>query len=134
MNIAALFLVFSIFKPKLLEFEIVGSLLCLCVGCSVLYRTDILVYSGLSGVIHGLFGYYVIKDIIQKKNGLTTYLMLIILIIKIIYEQNFGASKETEEIIGAMVAIDSHLYGAICGVLMSVSMIFIESNLKKKGV
>ncbi len=130
MNLSALFLVFSIFKPKLLEFEIIGSLLCLFVGFSVLYWTEIAIYSGLSGVIHGLFGYYTIKEILLKKADLISLLMFILLIAKIVYEQNFGSSQQTTEMIGAMVAIDSHLYGAISGVVISLLTAFIKSKLK----
>lgn len=130
MNLSALFLVFSIFKPKLLEFEIIGSLLCLFVGFSILYWTEIAIYSGLSGVIHGLFGYYTIKEILLKKADLISLLMFILLIAKIVYEQNFGSSQQTTEMIGAMVAIDSHLYGAISGVVISLLTVFIKSRLK----
>lgn len=134
MNIGALFLIFMIFKPKLIEFEIIGTLLCLAVGISILAHTDIMRYSGLSGVLHGIFAYYVMKELFMTKFEKLTCLMLIGLIIKITVEQTIGSSGYVEEIINAKVATEAHLYGAIYGVLISIIAFAFKvlKNKKKK--
>ena len=56
-----------------------------------------------------------LMDIKHKEK--TGYLLLIGLMAKIIHEQIYGASADVERLIGAGVATDAHLYGAIGGLL-----------------
>lgn len=74
-------------------------------------------YVGLSGVLHGIFIFLLYKEI--KKHSTLAYVLLFIVILKISYEQFFGANADMARLIDAKVAIDAHLYGGICGVLFS---------------
>ena len=74
---------------------------------------DIALYVGLSGVLHGFFVWGALMDIKHKEN--TGYLLFIGVILKIAHEQIYGASADVELLIGASVATDAHLYGAIGG-------------------
>ena len=79
------------------------------------FSVNIELYVGLSGVLHGFFVWGALMDIKHKEK--TGYLLLIGLMAKIIHEQIYGASADVEILIGASVATDAHLYGAIGGLL-----------------
>lgn len=80
------------------------------------FAKNIALYVGLSGVLHGFFVWGALMDI--KHNEKTGYLLLIGVIAKIIHEQIYGASADVELLIGASVATDAHLYGAIGGLVV----------------
>jgi rhomboid family GlyGly-CTERM serine protease len=86
-------------------------------------------YVGLSGVLHGLFIWGAIEDIKAKER--TGYLLLLGVILKITHEQYYGASKDVADLIGANVAINAHLWGAIGGVLAVFFLMIIKSKTKK---
>jgi len=77
-------------------------------------------YLGLSGALHGLFAWGVIEDI--RKGDKTGYLLLAGLIAKLAWEGFMGASQNTEALIGAKVATNSHLFGAIWGLILALSI------------
>lgn len=95
-------------------------LLLLCLGTSIglLFGSDITIYVGLSGVLHGLFAWGVVQDI--QRDFKSGWLLLAGLIVKLLQEQIFGASLDTAMLIEADVAVDSHLFGAISGLLCAV--------------
>jgi rhomboid family GlyGly-CTERM serine protease len=73
-------------------------------------------YVGLSGTLHGLFVLGAYKDI---RAGLKSgWLLLLGVWAKIAYEQGYGGNKDVAELIGASVAIEAHLYGALSGMLL----------------
>lgn len=84
-------------------------------------------YVGLSGVLHGVFVFGAIADI--RTGEKTGYLLLIGVIAKIIYEQVAGASADMVDLIGASVAIDAHLFGAIGGLI--AGLIWLGFNKPK---
>lgn len=86
-------------------------------------------YVGLSGVLHGLFIWGAIEDIKAKER--TGYLLLIGVILKIAHEQFYGASEDVASLIGANVAINAHLWGAIGGVLAVGLLSFFQSKRNK---
>ncbi len=89
-----------------------------------LLEKEVLWYVGLSGVLHALFAYGVLCDIKRKDRwGL---LLGAGLILKIAYEQLFGAQQSTVELIAAPVLVNAHLYGAIAGILFY----FVNAKLK----
>lgn len=90
------------------------------------FAEDIAFYVGLSGVLHGFFVWGALMDI--KHHEKTGYLLLIGVIAKILHEQFYGASADVEILIGASVATDAHLYGAIGGL-----MVFIASYIRLKN-
>lgn len=92
------------------------------------FAVDIALYVGLSGVLHGFFVWGAMMDIKHKEK--TGYLLLIGVIVKIGHEQFYGASPDVELLIGASVATDAHLYGAIGGLL---AYILGYLNISKTG-
>ena len=92
------------------------------------FSPDIDQYVGLSGVLHGIFIWGAIEDIKAKER--TGYLLLLGVILKIAHEQYYGASEDVSDLIGANVAIDAHLWGAIGGVI-AVMILIINSSIKK---
>ncbi|WP_413701511.1 rhombosortase [Psychromonas sp. KJ10-10] len=76
---------------------------------------EIIWYVGFSGVLHALFSYAVAHDVQQKSKW--GAILGIALIIKILYEQVYGAQQSTIELIDAPVLVNAHLYGAIAGIV-----------------
>ena len=87
-----------------------------------LFSPDLHQYVGLSGVLHGIFVFGAIMDIHNKEK--TGYLLFVGVWLKIIHEQYSGPSKDIAALIEANVAIDAHLWGAVGGLLFSLSYIF----------
>lgn len=93
---------------------------CSAITCSVglyYYTPELQQYVGLSGVLHGIFIWGAIMDI--KQGDKTGYLLFIGVWLKIAHEQFYGASVEVANLIGANVAVDAHLWGAIGGLIFS---------------
>ncbi|WP_440874229.1 rhombosortase [Thalassotalea sp. PLHSN55] len=88
------------------------------------FNPEINQYVGLSGVLHGIFVWGAIMDVLQKDK--TGYLLLIGVWLKIAHEQYFGASEDTIALIAANVAVDAHLYGAIAGTIVAVITIILN--------
>ena len=93
------------------------------------FSLDIEQYVGLSGVLHGIFIWGAIEDIKAKER--TGYLLLLGVILKIAHEQYYGASEDVSDLIGANVAINAHLWGAIGGVIAVIILIIITSPTKQ---
>ena len=91
--------------------------------CLFFFDTEVIWYVGLSGVLHGLFSYGVTTDIGKKDPW--GYLLGAGLVIKIIYEQMFGASQSTINLIAAQVLVNAHLYGAIAGFIFYIGKRYI---------
>lgn len=91
----------------------------LFVGCSAglyWFSPDMKLYVGLSGALHGLFVWGALKDI---QTGIRSgWLLFVGITVKIYFEQIDGANDEISNLIGAEVAIDAHLYGALTGLLL----------------
>lgn len=116
MNLAALWLICFIFRQsfQLKAFVIVFFDVCFVISC-VLFWSDFHQYVGLSGVLHGLFAFYSLQEIIEGRKS--SWLLFIGLWLKIGYEQIYGANALTEGLIEAQVATNAHLAGAITGAL-----------------
>lgn len=96
------------------------SLLVLVIALSLMQGIGLLMffpetrgYVGLSGMLHGLFVYGAVLDI--TKGLKTGYLLTLGVVLKVIYEQTFGASSEVTALIGARVATEAHLVGLVSG-------------------
>lgn len=83
-----------------------------------LFATSITWYAGFSGVLHGIFAWGCIRDIQSKTKG--GWLLFVVLMIKIGWEQYFGGSISSEELIGVRVATEAHLIGAITGIISAL--------------
>ena len=93
-----------------------------------LFEPTVIWYVGLSGVLHGLFCYGAANDMHRKDRW--GYLLGIGLVLKIAYEQLYGAQETTIKLINAPVLVDAHLYGAISGLLFYSLILFLK---KEKG-
>ena len=70
-------------------------------------------YVGLSGVLHGLFVVGAWGE--RRRYRLSGYLLLGLIVVKLLWEQGFGALPGSESMAGGHVLVDAHLYGAIAG-------------------
>lgn len=119
MNIFGLWIIGFIFRAQLES----RSLLLIILGIStaigsLLLLTDLSLYVGLSGVLHGLFGFYALKE---YHSGRQSSLYLVIgLLIKILWEQNFGSPTGTQSLIDAPVALNAHLFGTLSGLILAL--------------
>ncbi|MGF1691906.1 rhombosortase [Photobacterium kagoshimensis] len=91
-----------------------------------IFATSMGWYAGFSGVLHGLFGWGAIQDIKSKTKG--GWLLLLGLVTKIGWEQIFGGSISSEALIGARVATEAHLIGAIAGILLGFIPLFAKQQ------
>ncbi|MFT5674414.1 MAG: rhomboid family GlyGly-CTERM serine protease [Paraglaciecola sp.] len=81
-------------------------------------------YVGLSGTLHGFFitgAYFDIRH--GVKSG---WLLLIGVWLKIAHEQWIGPSADVVELIGADVAIEAHLFGAIGGMFAILYYVMVS--------
>ncbi|MBD1582180.1 rhombosortase [Pseudoalteromonas sp. S16_S37] len=86
-----------------------------------LFCPDIGIYTGLSGLLHGVIVWGALKDIqVGMRSGI---LLFIGIWAKLIWEQIQGPSVEVGALIDARVAIEAHLIGAIGGLLLSLTLL-----------
>ncbi|EWH09080.1 membrane protein, Rhomboid family [Catenovulum agarivorans DS-2] len=97
---------------KLFSFIIMNACL---ITAYIYFFTDIGVYSGFSGILHGLIVWGAIQDIQHKDK--TGYLLLLGVFAKVIYEMLYGASAATASMIQADVAVEAHLAGVLAALL-----------------
>lgn len=118
MNIAALWLISAIFRPSvtaLLRALLIASL---AVGFGNL-ATSMDIYVGLSGALHGLFGYLALVEALSGRRS--SWWLVAGLLAKVAWEQCVGASATTSAMIGARVAIESHLAGTLSGLVLAIA-------------
>jgi len=131
LNIGGLWLIWllfgEVFEIKALLFTLVACSAGLSVA--LLLFTDTAPYLGLSGTLHGLFAYALVRELPSKRP--TTFLLMFAALYKLLYEQFGGSVASTEALIGVRVAIDGHLWGAIIGVVCGC-VYFIMPRLNKK--
>lgn len=85
-------------------------------------------YVGLSGLLHGLFAAYALREMLA---GVWTYgLALTLLVAKIAYEQIVGPLADTQAMAGLPVIVDAHLYGAVGGIGLAL---IHRGLLKRRG-
>lgn len=82
--------------------------------CILFFMINIEWYLGFSGVLHAIFIAGVLAGI--KKGYKEAYILLLILAVKIIWEQKMGGITSTL-LENETILIDAHLYGIICGIL-----------------
>jgi rhomboid family GlyGly-CTERM serine protease len=100
---------------------LLGSSLLISLGLYLFYP-QIGWYRGLSGALHGLWLAGALLG--MKRDWKLASLLLILLLIKLVWEQAFGPMAGSTILTGGPVLIQAHLLGALSGLLMGV-MIFI---------
>ncbi len=73
-------------------------------------------YVGLSGVLHGLLLAGACVEI--QRYPRTGWPLLVLVVIKLLYEQFTGPMPGSEWAAGGSVVVQSHLYGGVAGLLM----------------
>ncbi|WP_144393568.1 rhombosortase [Pleionea sediminis] len=98
-------------------------------GCTLLlfaFSPDLEGYVGLSGGLHGTIVAFGLADF--RKNKLLSVLLVIGVTMKLGYEQVYGSSESIKELIQSNVAIDAHLWGAICGFAVGIIYLFYTNQ------
>jgi len=116
LNIAGLVLIWLLFNHYFSNTAWIIILLCSLLTTTLgllVFNLQLNWYVGLSGSLHGLFIAGCIAEIKQKSQ--TGTLLLVIIVLKIIWEQYQGPLPGTAAVAGGNVIVDAHLYGAIAG-------------------
>lgn len=121
MNLAALLLIWMMFRHLVSQQRcvLVVAVCSVMVACALwLFYPQVSWYVGMSGALHGLFCYCLIKEgVFARKSNL---LLLLGVIAKVGWEQWHGGSAQLEIWIGARVLVSSHLVGALSGTLLAL--------------
>jgi len=131
MNLGALWILVFIFQESV---KPVILLACLPLGLGIslgmlLINPDVTSYVGLSGMLHG---FMVIGALVMfRSRPVFASVLFAAVSIKLLWEQFFANAHVLEATIGGKVLYDGHLYGAIVGVIIAASFIFISYAFNK---
>lgn len=107
------------------QFTASVAIMCVLIGLALaLLNPEYSPYVGLSGLLHGILvqGIITTRDYSRSIKGIA----LLLVGVKLGYEQSPWYSAEDLEIaVGAQIAVDAHLYGAILGLLVGALMCVI---------
>lgn len=134
MNMGALGLIWLMFAKRFStpEWLVVFAVSALTVSTGVhVHNTEFMYYVGLSGVLHGLVSAGVVREL--KFDRFFALAVGALTAIKLGYEQINGALPGSEETAGGNVLVDSHLFGAMGGVLAVLVIWLIKHNACKKN-
>lgn len=116
LNLAGLALIWLLFGRALSTTQwtivVIASALGISLGL-VFFHPELRWYVGLSGVLHGMFVAGAIGGIAAGYRA--EWLLLGLVVLKLAWEQYAGPMHGTEQMIGGLVIVDSHLYGALLG-------------------
>lgn len=84
--------------------------------CLLFFNPEILNYVGFSGLLHGLL----VAGILKHTESYQDVILLIIVTLKLVYEQIYGPIEGSEVLIESSVIVDAHLYGALAGLVYSL--------------
>lgn len=90
---------------------------------------EVMFYGGLSGVLHGYFAYILVRWIKLKQK--IVWVILLLLITKVLFENFSGSGSSTAEYIGIQVVSEVHLIGVIVGIIFAL---FIPNTDNKAGI
>jgi len=99
-----------------------------CLGVHF-FSPDLSQYVGLSGALHGIFIWSALQEIKHKEK--IGYLLLLGMLLKISFEQFYGASNDLSVMIDAKVAINAHLWGVLGGALTFLIIWGVNRSLKR---
>jgi rhomboid family GlyGly-CTERM serine protease len=132
MNLAGLGLIWLLFQRvyTTAQWLIVASICILGVSLGVLALLPAVHwYVGLSGVLHGLF---VAGALASIASGYRAELLLLgLFIVKLAWEQLYGALPGSASFAGGAILVESHLYGAIAGLLAAAILL---AHKRRSGV
>ena len=81
----------------------------------LIFSPEVAWYAGLSGVLHGLVVAGALVNL--HRLGYVSIALLLGILVKLSLEQSVGGSTALQQLIGAEVISDAHLYGALGGAL-----------------
>ena len=121
-NIASLWALWIIFskhnkKPFILLSTVILASISVCL-CLLFFEPQIKWYVGLSGALHGLFAAGIILSFKSEPGFM--FVFAIFLSAKLLYEQLSGPLPGSAEMITLPVIVNSHLYGAISGIIIGI--------------
>lgn len=94
------------------------------------FYPEIYGYAGLSGILHGIFIFFAIISLKVPSERYFALLVLILILIKIVWEHFFGA-LQTQQLIGHPVLTQAHLLGVIYGTIAAfICQIFHINTIK----
>ncbi|MBW3694533.1 rhombosortase [Vibrio sp. T187] len=125
MNLAGLWVISYLFTPSKKQLLVTLITISALVGIGLLW-SSIQIYVGLSGTLHGLFGYFALNEALRGRKS--SWLLVLGLILKVGWEQFYGASESTSAMIAARVAIEAHLVGGFAGLTGALSMYFYDKS------
>jgi len=97
------------------------------VGFGLYWRDpEISWYVGFSGTLHGLILAGAIADL--RRFPLNAAALLVLVCLKLFWEQRFGAMPGSESVAGGKVVVNSHLYGAITGALICLPVLLWQRS------
>ena len=116
----------SLFGPWVWLALLVWSSLAVGLGL-YLFDTQLIYYVGLSGSLHGLFVAGAIMEIrFGWRNG--GIVLLLMLAVKLSYEQFVGSLPGTTDMAGGPVVVNAHLYGAMAGALFGSVLMALKTR------
>ncbi len=135
LNAAGLSLIWFIFPHHFRHISAVF----LCIGIALLTSMTLLTlnpavswYLGMSALLHGLIVAWAVIDLL---NGQRIALILLLLVsMKLVYEQWFGPLPGSLETTGLPVLVDAHLYGAVSGGILGIILVAFRSYKEKTGM
>lgn len=116
MNLIGLWVISYLFQPNAIRLITSLLIISLFTGTGLLL-TNIQSYVGLSGTLHGLFGFFALTEALTGRRS--SWLLVGGLIVKVAWEQFVGPSTTTGALINARVAIEAHLLGAVGGFILA---------------
>ncbi len=132
MNMAGLALVYMLvgvqFGVWQWLFITLGSSLGVSVGLFAL-NPDLNWYVGFSGALHGLLVAGTVAEIYRQRGRQRGFGALLLACVagKLAWEQWVGSLPGSAAIAGAPVVVDSHLYGAVAGLVFAAIVLVVES-------
>jgi rhomboid family GlyGly-CTERM serine protease len=99
-----------------------------CLGI-IIFESQLMWYVGLSGALHGLLTAGIV--ITFKSDKKMQFVLAILLCAKLVYEQILGPLPGSEKTTTVPVIVNSHLYGAISGVVVGIIILFYKKPLYK---
>jgi rhomboid family GlyGly-CTERM serine protease len=119
MNLAGFWLILALFPATQPPLRCLILLALLILGTSAglwLFSPDVTWYRGLSGVLHGLLCWGLLKQF-KVQPGISLFILTFV-VIKLAWEQWQGPLPGSESMAAGRVIVDAHLYGAVTGVIL----------------
>ncbi|SNX47568.1 hypothetical protein VTH8203_01178 [Vibrio thalassae] len=127
MNLAGLWVICYLFRPSWRSTVIVTLISATVIGITLLF-TDIRYYLGLSGVLHALFAYGALQEALQGRKS--SWLLVLGVTIKVAWENIYGASEATSQLIAAAVATQAHAIGFSVGLALALLVALYHTRLQ----